>query len=201
MSSCYPYFRSFVLKHQAIIRILESNGYRRTKSAAVRICTRCSARSMIRSVSRLPWWSLEPVPDCTVGSVQLLLWRCRSLRPSAVEGSYYIGDQRRSDAVPASFHSPVVYRMGIDLHVNDVRNPEHFCGRSLIWPGNHDRVSMLEHAAEVLKRVRDTVPGRGRTELLPDIVKSIRRRPSFAYFIRMWPIRSRRHPSKSGRIT
>ena len=48
---------------------------------------------------------------------------------------------------------PVVYRMGIDLHVNDVRNPEHFLWlRALIWPGNHARVSMLEHAAEALKQ-------------------------------------------------
>lgn len=178
MSSCYPYFRSFVLQHQAaIIRILES---KRVQTNEVRRCAYlypvfCSIYDKVRK-------PLALVELGTSAGLQLL-WDQYSysygdaVRYGLAGSKVHITSEirgGRTPFLPASI-PPVVYRMGIDLHVNDVRNPEHFLWlRSLIWPGNHDRVSMLEHAAEVLKQQAGIqfLEGDG-TALLPDIVKGI----------------------------
>lgn len=178
MSSCYPHFRSFVLKHQAdIIGILES---KRVQTNEVRRCAYlypvfCSIYDKVRK-------PLALVELGTSAGLQLLCdqysYSYGGAESYGLAGSkVHITSEIRGSRTPFLLASspPVVYRMGIDLHVNDVRNPEHLLWlRSLIWPGNHDRVSMLEHAAEVLKQQTGIQFREGDgTALLPEIVRSI----------------------------
>ncbi|MFB4331721.1 DUF2332 domain-containing protein [Paenibacillus sp. CR_12] len=178
MASCYPHFRAFVLEHEAaIIGILKR---KRVQTNEVRRCAYLyPVFCFIYDKVRKP---LALVELGTSAGLQLL-WDQYSYSYGdtasygLTESKVRITSEIRGDRKPFLLASspPVVYRMGIDLHVNDVRNPEHFLWlRALIWPGNHDRVSMLEHAAEALKQQSDVRFREGDgTELLPDIVKEI----------------------------
>ena len=64
--------------------------------------------------------------------------------------------------------------MGIDLHVNDVRNPEHFVVAVFNLAGeSRQGIHAGACGGGIEAAVRDTVPEGDGTELLPDIVKSI----------------------------
>lgn len=178
MKSCYPHFRSFVLKHEGVlIEILES---KRVQTNEVRRCAYlypafCSIYDKVRK----PLALVEL--GCSAGLQ--LLWDQYSY--SYGDGASYghngskvrMTSEIRGDRLPLLLPSspPVVYRMGIDLHVNDVRNAEDFLWlRALIWPGYHDRVTMLEQAVEVLKHQSGIQFREGDgTELLPEIVRVI----------------------------
>jgi hypothetical protein len=69
---------------------------------------------------------------------------------------------------------PVATRIGIDLHVNNLTNPEDYLWlKSLIWPEHKERIELFEKAASFLKKHRiHLIEGDG-VALLPEIVKNI----------------------------
>lgn len=178
MGSCYPHFRSFVLKHEG--RLIEILKNKRVQTNEVRRCAYlypafCSIYDKVRK----PLALVEL--GCSAGLQLLWDQYSYSYGPGASYGNdgskVRMTSEIRGDRPPFLLPSspPVVYRMGIDLHVNDVRNPEHFLWlRALIWPGYHDRVAMLEQAVEVLQHQSGIQFREGDgTELLPEIVQDI----------------------------
>ncbi|WP_456275244.1 DUF2332 domain-containing protein [Bacillus sp. AK128] len=60
----------------------------------------------------------------------------------------------KGDISPALFpvSPPVGLRIGVDLHLNDVRNNEDFLWlKALIWPEHAERIRLLEQAASCIK--------------------------------------------------
>lgn len=178
MEASYPHFRSFVLDHkEEIIGILRS---KRVQTNEVRRCAYlfpvfCSVYAKVQK----PLALVEL--GCSAGLQ--LLWDQYGYAYGGQEvygnkdSAVRIEAEIRGDKAPFLLSSspPVVYRMGIDLRVNDVHSAEDILWlRALIWPGNLGRVSMLEQAAALLKSRSDIrfVEGDG-TELLPGLVRDI----------------------------
>lgn len=69
---------------------------------------------------------------------------------------------------------PVVSRFGLDLHVNDITNPEdRLWLKSLIWPEHKERIELFENASHLLiKQPVKLIEGDG-VRLLPEIVLQI----------------------------
>jgi len=69
---------------------------------------------------------------------------------------------------------PVTHRIGIDLHVNDLMNPEDYLWlQSLIWPEHHDRRAIFKQASQIVsKHQLDLIEGNG-VELLADSARKI----------------------------
>ncbi|QWH18139.1 DUF2332 domain-containing protein [Bacillus mycoides] len=70
---------------------------------------------------------------------------------------------------------PVVERIGLDLHVNDLNDEEGYLWlRALIWPEHKERLELFDQAASLVKNesVR-LIEGDG-VELLPSIIEQIR---------------------------
>lgn len=69
---------------------------------------------------------------------------------------------------------PVVSRFGLDLHVNDITNPEdRLWLTSLIWPEHKERIELFENAAHLLtKQPVKLIEGDG-VRLLPEIVLQV----------------------------
>src|SRR5699024_3025978 len=69
---------------------------------------------------------------------------------------------------------PVLSRVGLDLHINDLNDPEDYLWlKALIWPNHHERRELFEAAAnEVRGNHLDLIEGDG-IRLLPGIVKDI----------------------------
>lgn len=69
---------------------------------------------------------------------------------------------------------PVVERIGLDLHINDLNNEEDYLWlRSLIWPEHKERLEMFDHAAACLKeQTVKLIEGDG-VSLLSDIAEQI----------------------------
>lgn len=85
-----------------------------------------------------------------------------------------------------SLHSKsptVVSRTGIDLHINDLNNPEDYLWlMSLIWPSHHERRKLFEAAAkEVRKNHLDMIEGDG-VQLIPEIVNGIPQNAAICIF-------------------
>lgn len=177
--SCYRYFREFVLEQEYEIVTIMRN--KRVQTNEVRRCAYlypvfCSVYDRVRK----PLALVEL--GCSAGLQ--LLWDQYSYSYGNEARSYgrigakvHISSEIRGDHKPLLHSSspPVIYRMGIDLHVNDMHNSDDFLWlRALIWPGEHNRISLLEHAVEVLKEQQELQFREGDgTLLLPEIVDDI----------------------------
>lgn len=91
----------------------------------------------------------------------------------------------RGDQVPFLLENspPVTTRVGVDLHVNDLSDPDDYLWlRALIWPEQQERIERFDQAA---KRVKQHAPrlieGNGVT-LLPDIAASISKESALCVF-------------------
>ncbi len=69
---------------------------------------------------------------------------------------------------------PVATKMGIDLHISDLRNDEDYLWlKSLIWTEHEERLELFEHAASYFKENPvELIEGDGIT-LLPDVVERL----------------------------
>lgn len=69
---------------------------------------------------------------------------------------------------------PVIYRTGLDLHINDLGDPDDYLWlKALIWPNHLERRELFDEAAkEVTQHSPDLVEGDG-VSLLPDIASRI----------------------------
>jgi len=67
---------------------------------------------------------------------------------------------------------PVISRTGLDLHINDVNDPDDALWlKALIWPDHHERRVLFDAAADEVKRYPlDLIEGDG-VQLLPDIAR------------------------------
>lgn len=69
---------------------------------------------------------------------------------------------------------PVVSRMGLDLHVSNLRNQEDYLWlKSLIWPEHRDRLTLFEQAAHCFKENPVELREGDGIVLLPDIIETI----------------------------
>lgn len=69
---------------------------------------------------------------------------------------------------------PVTERIGLDLHVNDLRDEEdYFWLRSLIWPEHEERLQLFDRAAAYVKEQSFTLMEGDGVSLLPEVAKSI----------------------------
>ncbi|MBS4201662.1 DUF2332 domain-containing protein [Bacillus sp. FJAT-49732] len=87
-----------------------------------------------------------------------------------------ITSEIRSGKIPAYLENipPVASRVGLDLHVCDIMNPENELWlKSLIWPEHCERVLLFEKAAQVfIENPVELIEGDG-VSLLPEIAKQI----------------------------
>ncbi|WP_132306838.1 DUF2332 domain-containing protein [Paenibacillus sp. BK033] len=69
---------------------------------------------------------------------------------------------------------PVADRVGIDLHINDLKDPDHYLWlKALIWPEHKERRAYFEAAAACLEHYPvHLIEGDG-VELLPDIIPTL----------------------------
>lgn len=82
---------------------------------------------------------------------------------------------RGDSSILNSLHQPeVATRIGIDLHINDVRNTEDYLWlKALIWPEHHERRELFEKAASyVSNQTLRLIEGDG-VELLKPLVSEI----------------------------
>src|SRR5690625_6621380 len=78
---------------------------------------------------------------------------------------------------------PVTHRIVIDLHVNDLMNPEDYSWlQSLIWPEHHDRRAIFKQASKIVSEHQiDLIEGNG-VELLVDRVSTNRESSTICVF-------------------
>lgn len=150
-STVFPYFRDFCLEHKnEIIPILEN------KLVQTNEVKRCAylypSFCYIYEKTKRP---LALIEIGTSAGVQLLWDKfCYSYHTDEVYGNVLselqIKSAIRSGRVPFLLkHSPPVSsRIGIDLHINDLTDPEDYLWlKSLIWPEHKERITNLEKAA------------------------------------------------------
>ncbi|TLS50744.1 DUF2332 domain-containing protein [Paenibacillus antri] len=96
-----------------------------------------------------------------------------------------IASELRGDKSPFLFKRspPVASRIGIDLHVNDLAEPEDYLWlKALIWPEHQERLSRFEKAASCLEdESLELLEGDG-VALLPEIASNIRKDSTLCVF-------------------
>ncbi|MFA2692043.1 DUF2332 domain-containing protein [Bacillus mycoides] len=93
-----------------------------------------------------------------------------------INSNVHLTSEIRGENVPRFLKQspPVVERIGLDLHVNDLHNEEDYLWlRALIWPEHKERLELFDQAASLVKNesVR-LIEGDG-VELLPSIIEQI----------------------------
>lgn len=78
---------------------------------------------------------------------------------------------------------PVTSRIGLDLHVNDLNDPEDYLWlKALIWPEQNERISFFEKAALCFQKQHlELIEGDG-VSLLPNIVSKISEESTICVF-------------------
>ena len=91
----------------------------------------------------------------------------------------------RGDNIPflLELSPPVTSRIGLDLHVNDLNNPEDYLWlKALIWPEHKECISYFENATLCLdKQPIELIEGDG-VSLLPNIVSKISKDSTICVF-------------------
>lgn len=174
---CFPFFKDFCQKNKAEIISVLKEKYVQTNEVR-----RCSylypAFCFIHSIARKPMALIE---IGTSAGLQLF-WDKYSY--SYGDGDVYgdkgsdvlINSEVKGGRLPLLLdESPLVAsRTGVDLHVNDLNDPEDYLWlKSLIWPNHHERRELFEKAATYVKTHKlDLVSGDG-VALLKDAVKRV----------------------------
>lgn len=176
-SASFPCFKDFCLRHTTdIISILQ------TKLVQTNEVRRCAylypCFCYIYEKTKKP---LALIEIGTSAGLQLLWDQYGySYHTGEIYGSahseLHIRSEIRGERSPFLLkHSPpVTLRIGIDLHVNDVKNAEDYLWlKSLIWPEHSERRMNLDRAVSCLKsRPPEFVEGNG-VKLLTDIISRI----------------------------
>ncbi|PFL24724.1 hypothetical protein COJ07_03610 [Bacillus cereus] len=93
------------------------------------------------------------------------------------QSNVHLTSEIRGDNMPYLLKQspPVVERIGLDLHVNDLNDDEDYLWlRALIWPEHIERLELFDQAAELVKEQSvQLIEGDG-VVLLPSIVDQIR---------------------------
>ncbi|MEW9677868.1 DUF2332 domain-containing protein [Lentibacillus sp. L22] len=174
---CFPYFKDFCQKNKGeIISILKS------KLVQTNEVRRCSylypSFCFIYEKVKKP---LALIEIGTSAGLQLLWDRyCYSYETDKIYGDHnsdvHIKANVKGESSPFLLPNspPVVSRIGLDLHINDLNDPEDYLWlKSLIWPNHSERRELFEGASNYVKRnLLDMVEGDG-VALLSDIVMEI----------------------------
>lgn len=176
-SGAFPDFKNFCLSYKdEVISILES---RLVQTNEVRRCVYLyPAFCYIYHLVKKP---LALIEIGTSAGLQLL-WD-RYGYDYGSNGMYgdtrselTLGSQIQGDRAPilSDQSPPVARRIGIDLHINDVTEFDHLLWlKALIWPEHTERISNLEKAARIRKKMSlELIEGDG-VEKLPEIASTI----------------------------
>lgn len=173
----FPVFKDFCLQYeQEMITILKT---KLVQTNEVRRCgylypTFCSIYELVKK-------PLALIEIGTSAGLQLF-WDqyCYSYGTGTVYGnkdsSVHISSNVKGDRFPKRMElsPPVMLRIGVDLHVNDVRNEDDERWlKALIWPEHVERRKLYESAAAFVQRQEiQFIEGNG-VELLPNFVQDI----------------------------
>lgn len=176
-TQCFPYFKDFCQKNQDEIifimksKLVQTNEVRRCSYLYPSFC-------FIYEKAKKP---LALIEIGTSAGLQLL-WDqySYSYRTNEIYGNKHSDVHIIADVTGRNFpfmlpsSPPVASRKGLDLHVNDLNDPEDYLWlNSLIWPNHHERRKLFEGASKhVTKNHLDLIEGDG-VALLPKIVKEI----------------------------
>ncbi|HDX9624163.1 MULTISPECIES: DUF2332 domain-containing protein [Bacillus] len=93
-----------------------------------------------------------------------------------INSNVHVTSEIRGENVPQLLKEspPVVERIGLDLHVNDLHSDEDYLWlRALIWPEHKERLELFDQAASLVKNKSvQLIEGDG-VELLPSIIEQI----------------------------
>ncbi|PKR76768.1 DUF2332 domain-containing protein [Halalkalibacillus sediminis] len=173
----FPYFKDFCQKHRnEIISLLE------TKLVQTNEVRRCAylypAFCYIHEKVKRP---LALIEIGTSAGLQLLFDHYQySYETEEVFGDrksdVFVTSEVRSEQPPFLYDTPppVSYRFGLDLHINDLSDPEdELWLKALIWPDHSHRRDLFENASEYVKsNPLNLIEGDG-VALLPGIVEQI----------------------------
>lgn len=182
----FPYFKDFcVLNRDTIMPLLKS---KLVQTNEVRRCGYLyPSFSFIYEKVQKP---LALIELGTSAGLQLLWDKyCYSYEADAIYGNpnaeVHIKADVKGNGIPflRSTSPPVVSRTGIDLHINDLNDPEDYLWlKSLIWPSHHERRHLFETAANEVRQTHlNMIEGDG-VMLLPDIVKEIPQHAAICVF-------------------
>ena len=176
--TAFPYFKDFCLKYQhEIIRIIEN------KLVQTNEVRRCSylypAFCYIYEKTKRP---LALIEIGTSAGLQLL-WDKYCYSYNSDEEVYgeplsdlKIGSEMHGAGAPFILKQspPVSTRIGIDLHINDLNNPDDYLWlKSLIWPEHAERNANFERASQCFrKQSLELIEGDG-VKLLTEIVLKV----------------------------
>ncbi|TFE23066.1 DUF2332 domain-containing protein [Cohnella luojiensis] len=185
-SAAINYFRDFCKQYEnEIIRILEN------KLVQTNEVRRCSylypSFCYIHKISQKP---LALIEIGTSAGLQLLWdkysYSYKSNKKYGNEQSALeITAEIRGDNIPFLLeHSPpVTSRIGVDLHINDLNDPEDFLWlKALIWPEHKERISYFEKAALCLEKQPLELVEEDGVSLLPNIASKITKDSTICVF-------------------
>lgn len=176
-SGAVKYFKDFCMQFESeIIQLLEN---KLVQTNEVRRCA-----YLYPSFCRIYQITKKPLTLIEIGTSAglQLLWDKYSYsyksnqkygyKPSTLE----ISAEVQGDRFPLLFENspPVDRRIGMDLHLNNLNDPEDYLWlKALIWPEHRERNSYFEKAAHCLKsQPLELIEGDG-ISILPDIVPNV----------------------------
>lgn len=176
-ATAFTYFRDFCLWHKNEIipilknKLVQTNEVRRCAYLYPSFC-------YIYEKTKRP---LAVIEIGTSAGLQLLWDKyCYSYNTDRVYGDVHseleIISEIRGERSPFLLKQspPVTSRIGIDLHVNDLKDPEDYLWlKSLIWPEHNERITNFEKAVHCLKaQPLELIEGNG-VKLITEIASKI----------------------------
>ncbi|WP_369903327.1 DUF2332 domain-containing protein [Bacillus manliponensis] len=101
------------------------------------------------------------------------------------DGNVHLQSEVKGEEMPSLSQTspPVIERIGLDLHVNDLRDEEdYFWLRSLIWPEHKERLQLFDRAAAHVKDKEFTLVEGDGVALLPEVAKHISKEAAICIF-------------------
>ncbi|OPA77415.1 hypothetical protein BVG16_13220 [Paenibacillus selenitireducens] len=174
----YLYLRDFCLQHKKeMIELLEN---KRVQTNEVRRCA-----YLYPSFCHIYGKTHKPLSLIEIGTSAGLQLNWDNYRYSYNHTECTFGDdlskvhitsELRGAGLPTLLKNspPVVYKMGLDLHRNDLSNPDHYLWmKALIWPEHRERAALFDQAAASMNSYPLQITEGDGIALLPDILKSI----------------------------
>ncbi|WP_201002334.1 DUF2332 domain-containing protein [Paenibacillus glycanilyticus] len=176
LAGVYASFKQFCKQYEADIiyllrtRLVQTNEVRRCAYLYPAFCY----------IYQLTGKPLSLVEIGTSAGLQLLWDKYKYSYSSQLEeygnehAALKITSELRGDPILLTQSPPVAGKIGVDLHINDLKHQDHFLWlKALIWPEHRERRAYFEAAAACLEQYPvKLIEGDG-VELLPDIVPAI----------------------------